>query len=210
MGHPLQRVCRTKVPTGKGLGQIVHRSKRPLVLAYLVQTLVVKHGHQRGISRCAVRIHHLQPPLLLLSGNQPVTERLPCQSQFLVWHRTLDTLLMDVTLVVLHPCIGHEQTVAVFFTIGEFPVEQFSVLFHHTTFNHLVACKNAIDDMKVRIDRSHLQCDGCTVVGELIVRHIEPVMGLKSRLHVVQAENNELHVNLVVTTNSFQTMLARL
>ena len=56
--------------------------------------------------------------------------------------------------------------------------------------------------MQIRVAGTHLDCNRRTVAGELAVRHVEPVIGLRGRFLVVQAEHHELHVHLVIATFS--------
>ena len=176
----------------------------------LIQALVVDHSHQRGVSGTAVGFHNTQAPLFLLSWCQTVAEGLPRQSQTFVGHRTSDGMLVLMELSVLHPCIAHQQAIAVCFLIGELSVQQFAILFHHTVFYHRVAGIDAIDHVDVRVARSHLNGNGFAVIGELRGRGIEPVVGLRSRLRVVQSEDDKRHVYRVVFAYSLQTMLTAL
>ena len=209
-GIPRQLVGTAELPRRRRLRQIIRGRERPLVLFNLVEALVVEHCHQRGVSRCAVGIHDAQAPLFLLTGSQSVAEGFPRQSQPLVGHRTPDGLLVPVTLSVLHPGIGNEQAVAIFFLIGEFPVQQLGILLHYTTFYHLVTGIDAIDDVEVGIAGTYLYGDGLAVAGELAVRHIEPVVGLGGGLLVVKSEHHESHVYRVVFTYCFQTVFTAL
>ena len=207
---PRQLARSTELPNGRGLRQIVGRHERPIVHLDLVKTLIVEHRHQRRISRCPVGIHHLQAPFLLLSGGQAVAERLPRQPQLLVGHRAFDGLLMTIAHTILHPRIAQQQTVAVFLLIFQFPVQQFTALLHHPTLNDLVAGINAIDDMEVGVAGTNLQRHGCAVVGELALRHIEPVVRRRGGFGVVESEDYKGHVHTVVATRRFQAMLAAL
>ena len=207
---PRQFARSTELPNGRRLRQIVGGCERPIVRLDLVKTLVVEHRHQRRISRCAVRIHHLQAPFLLLSGCQTVAERLPRQAQLLIGHRAFDGLLVAIAHAILHPRIAQQQTVAVFPLIFQFPVQQFTVLLHYPTLNDLVAGINAIDDMEVGVAGTNLQRHWCAVVGELAFRYIEPVVRRRGGFAVVESEDHKSHIHAVVATRRFQTVLAAL
>ena len=195
--RPMQFIGITELPGSRGLRQIVRRVERPLVLLDLIKTLVVEHCHQRSISRCTVRILDSQFPFLLLTRCQTVTEGFPCQSQFFVRHRTSDSLLVFVTYTVLNPRIGYEQTISIFLLIHKLPIEKFCILPHRTLLYDLVAGIDTIDHIKIRIAGTDLQSDGLSIVGELAVRNIEPVVCLCGRLCIVQAKDHKGHINRV-------------
>ena len=178
--------------------------------SYLVETLIVEHSQQRGISWCSVRLGNLQLPLLLLARCQAVTEGLPRHLQTLIWHRTSDGMLVYMALAVLDPCIGQQQAITVFFLIGKLPVNQFTVLLDATTFQQLFARIDRIDDMQVRIAGTHLDYNGLAITGELAIRRIKPVIRLQGWFLVVKAEHDKLDIHFIVSAFCFQAMLARL
>ena len=64
--------------------------------------------------------------------------------------------------------------------------------------------------MQVWIAGTHLNGDRLTVVGELAIRRIEPVVSLRGRLLVVKSKHYKLHIHLIVATLCFQAMFATL
>ena len=115
----------------------------------LIQTLVVECGHQVGIHGLAVGILDGQRPLFLLSWRQTVAEGGPLQLQFLVGHGALNLGDVGVALAVLHPCIGHQQTVFVFFFIGKLAVYQLVAALHSALLYQLFAREDAVNDMHI-------------------------------------------------------------
>ena len=178
--------------------------------SYLVETLIVEYGHERGIGWCSVRLGNLQLPFLLLTRCQTVTEGLPRQRQTFIGHRASDGLPVCMTLAVLYPCIGQQQSIAVFFLIGKLTINQLTVLLHATTFQQFIASKDRIDDMQVWITGTHLNGNWLAIAGKLAIRRIEPVVRLHGWLLVIKAKYHKLYIHLVVTTCCFQAMFARL
>ena len=191
-----------ELPVSRGLRQITAGRERPLVLFDLVEALIIEHSHQRGISRCTVRILDFKRPFFLLTRSQTVAESLPRQAKSLVGHWASDGLLVFVTYTVLDPCIGHKQAVTVFFFINKLPVEQLTVLLYDATLNHLVASIDAIDHVEVRIAGAYLNSDRLSIIGELRIRTVEPVVGLRGRFRVIKPEYHKGHVYRVAFAHS--------
>ena len=184
--------------------------ERPVVRINLVKALIIKHRYKRGIGRCTVGLRNLQAPLLLLTRCQAVAEGLPRQLQMLFRQRTRDGLLVDMAFTVLDPCIGQQQTVAIFFLILQLTVNQLAVLPDAAALQHLVTCKQRINDMQVRIAGAHLNGYGFSIIRELGLGDIEPVGSLRSRLLIVKAKHNKFHVHLVVAAFCLNTVFATL
>ena len=167
--HPIDILLLTVLPQGGRQRQIVRRSKRPLVMTNLVEALVIEHSQQTGIGGCTVWILYLQAPLLLLPRNKTIAEGFPCQAQLLVRHRTLDGLVMAVTHAILHPGIGQQQAIAIFFLVGKLAINQFTVLLHLALLNDFLAGIDGVENVQVGSTAAHLQGDWRSIVGELLV-----------------------------------------
>ena len=148
------------------------------MLAELVETLVIKCGHQLGIDRLAISILYRQRPLFLLSWFQTITEGGPLQTQFLVRQRPLDLRHMGVALVLLHPGEGHHYTMTIFFFVYQFPIQESIALIHGPTLQQLVTREKAIDNMHILIRGANLNGNRRTIIWELGSRLIEPVFRL--------------------------------
>ena len=153
---------------------------------YLVEALVVERGHELGIGRSAVGLHDRQRPFLLLAWCQPVAEGLPLQHQPLVGQGALDMCRMRVAFALLHPGEGQHQSVAVFLLISQLAVKQFVRAVYRPALDDGATAEDAVDDVDVLCRRAHLNGDGTAVVGESVVRLIEPVVGLGSGPLVVE------------------------
>ena len=157
----------------------------------LIETLVIERRHQLCIGRRAVGFLHRQRPFLLLARCQAVTEGLPLQLQLFVGQWPQNLRLVGIELTLLHPGEGEQQTVAIFRFVCQFAVNELIRTVDGTTLDNAVATDDAVDDMHVLSRRAYLYGDGGAVVGELGIRHIEPIIGLKGRPLVVEVEDGE-------------------
>ena len=117
---------------------------------------------------------------------------------------------MGVTLTVLHPGEGQQQAIAVFFFVGQFQVQQLVTAVNSPPFDDLIAGKDAVDDMYVRIGRTYLNGDRLAVVGELRGRLPEPIVGLRSGTLIVEGEYHKLTLDGVALADSLKGMLTRI
>ena len=113
--------------------------KEPIIIQQLVKTLIVESCHELGVCRFAVRIFHRESPLFLLSRCQSVAEGLPFQLQFLVGLWTGYRHCVTVNHPLLHPCKGQEDTVTIFFPVGQLAVDEFVALVNGTAFQHFIS-----------------------------------------------------------------------
>ena len=207
--HAVDAVPCAPIPEGMRLWQCADRAERPTVGIQGIEALVVEHGHQRGVGRRAVGLSHLQAPLFLLAGHQPVAEGLPRQLQLLVGHGAAQEALVLVAHAVLHPGVCDEQSVAVFFFIGKLAVDERTALLHGTALNQRVTGKEPIDDVHIGIRRAYLHGDGCTVGRELVVRHVVPVVGRGGGHLVAKCKDHERHVERVLLADGLEAVTAR-
>ena len=177
-----------------------------MVGGQLIQALVVEHRHQRGVGRLAVRPRHGERPLFLLSWRQTVAEGLPRQFQVLVGQGALDMGRVAVAHVLLHPGEGQQDAVAPRFLIGQFAVDQFVALVDGARLDAMGAGEDAVDDMYVLTRRAYLDGHGLAVVGELAVRHPEPVVGLVGWPFVVEREDHKVALLDVILVTGLDGM----
>ena len=85
----------------------------------LVKTLVVERGHELGVGGtgrslpATGRGEHGERPLLFLSGQQPVAERFPRQTQTVVDVGAYDFSPVDVGDAITNPRNVHHEAVAI-------------------------------------------------------------------------------------------------
>ena len=182
---------RRGTPVSRWCGNIHIRRKAPVVPIELVERLVVHGGHELCVSRCAVRVGHGEPPLLLLTRRQSVAEGLPLQGQLLVGQRALNGSLVGIELTVLHPGKGEQQAVAILLLVGELTVPEGIALVEGPPLNDFIAGKDAIDGVHVSIAGAHLYGDRASVEGEVRRTGVEPVFGVGAGHGVVKGEDGE-------------------
>ena len=186
-GFPRHMTATTHTPYGNimpraiGKGYRNGRHQTPRMGIDLVEALVVERSHQLGIDRLTVSILDGERPLLLLSRRQSVTEGGPRQRQTFVGQGSTDGSRMGIANTVLYPRKGEQKTVVIFLLIFQFEVIQLVALIHSPLFDEFLTGKDTVDDVYVRIRRSHLYRDGLSVIGELSGREPEPVFGFRGR-----------------------------
>ena len=169
-----------------------------------IEALVVERCHQLGIDRTPLGILHAQRPLFLLTWLQPVAEGCPLQTELLIRQRALDLGLMGMALAVLHPGEGEQQAIAVCFLIGQFEAHELVAPVIGTPLDDLLAREYTVEDMDILVGRTYLKIDGLAVVGELLGRKIEPVVGLGHGTLIMEREKHEAMGSGITLADSFQ------
>ena len=114
---------------------------------------------------------------------------------------------MMVRFTIVYPGVAECQSVTIFGFVGELTVDQFILLIDRTLFDDSGASHDCIDDVYI-LRRADLQCDGCAVVRELVVREIEPVIGLCGRTLVIEREHDKLALSFLVLVFHVELVLA--
>ena len=175
----------------------------------LVEALVVERGHQLGIDRLAIGILDGECPFFLLTRCQSVTEGGPLQLQTLVGQGTADSSRVGIAKAVLHPRKGEQQAVFIILIILQLEVKQSVALVDSPLLDQFLAGKEAVDDMHISIGRAYLHRHGLAVIGELVGREPEPVLGFCGRHLVICREEHELTLRGIILEGSLQHMLSR-
>ena len=89
-----------------------------------IQRSIIHGGQQFCISRCSIRISHLQGPRFLTSRLKFVTESCPLQLQFLIRLRLLDSEIPMIKLAILDECHRYHDAISVFFLIIKIHAKQ--------------------------------------------------------------------------------------
>ena len=115
---------------------------------------------------------------------------------------------MIIAHTIFNPCIGYKQSVAIFFLVCQFAVNQFAVFLYMSAFYEFVTWKDAVEDIKIRIAGTNLHSDGAAVGRELAGWSIEPVVGRCGGALVVKAKHHKINIDSVLFTYCFKAMRA--
>ena len=103
---------------------IKKQTEIPFVRSKIIQRSIIHGGQQLCISRCSIRISHLQGPRFLTSRLKFVTESRPLQLQFLIRLRFLDSEILMIKLAILDECHRYHDTISIFFLIIKIQAKQ--------------------------------------------------------------------------------------
>ena len=178
------------------------------MLYYSIERLVIEHRHKLCLGRSAVRILQAENPLLLLSWHELVAERGPLHLQFLGRQYAPDASAVLIQLVILYPCYGVCNAIAVFLLILECACHYAVVHAQRTTLKYLFAREERIYGIPIVVRRCHLYPCRAVSLAKLGVRLIPPVVGVGHRLGVCLAEHHEVMLHCIVATYRHQRVFA--